>query len=185
MARDTAKMIGRLFLAMLSRLEALNLLSDGSPVKNLGLMMTMYIRQASTFREGSLLEDDDEEKLTKPSFKWEPGRFDDYIHAYANKYGIRLYGVDNIDEVTAELKEVSLPATGEHLWDWPAKFEEFKEDGAFPRLVGGRPAVFGGDSLDITSWTSAMRKKYSFGKKDPLGKKELDALKSGMVMSLE
>lgn len=105
----TAKMTGRLFLGMLSRLEAMDLFSEGSEVKNLGLIMTLYIKHASDMRDGSVLEDGDEEKLKKTSFKWNPSRYDDYIHAYANKYGIRLHGVDNVEELTAELQDVNLP----------------------------------------------------------------------------
>lgn len=177
-------MTGRLFLGMLSRLEAMDVLSEGSEVKNLGLIMTLYIKLASDMRGMSLLEDDEEEKLKKPSFKWVPSRYDDYIHAYANKYGIRLHGVDDVEELTADLQDVSLPAKGDHLWDWPAKFKAYKKEGLLMNYGGRRPK-FGGDNLDVTSWTSAARAEYNFGHKDPLGKKERDALKDGMVMSVQ
>lgn len=176
-------MLGRLFLAMLSRLENMDLLSEGSQVKNLGLVMTLCIKQASDARGMDLLQDEDEDKLKKPSFKWVPDRCDDYIHAYANKYGIRLHGVDSVEELTADLKDVSLPAKGDHLWDWPAKSKSFKKAAALPNHFG-RGAVFGGDGHDITSWPSATRAKHSFSKKDPLGKKERDAIKDGMIMSI-
>lgn len=78
-------MVGRLFLAMLSRLEAQNLLSDASEVKGLGLIMTMYIALAKDMRGCDLLDGSESSQLKKPQFDWGPSRFDDYIHAYANK----------------------------------------------------------------------------------------------------
>lgn len=42
----------------------------------------------------------------------------------------------------------------------------------------------GGDQYDITTWSSAERKKHSFDKKDPLDKKMIKALKQGLVMQL-
>lgn len=176
-------MTGWLFLAMLSRLENMDLLSESSQVKNLGLVMTLYIKQAADIRGMDALDDNDEEKLKKPSFKWTPDRYDDYIHAYANKYGIRLHGVDSVEELTAELKDVGLPAKGDHLWDWPSKLTTYKKVGTLSNMIG-REAAFGSDGHDIMSWPSATRARYSFKKKDPLGKKERDAIKACMVMSI-
>lgn len=52
-------------------------------------------------------------------------------------------------------------------------------------MVGKTPRTpIGGDTLDITTWTSEERKRKSFDKKDPLGKAEIDAIKNGLVMSL-
>lgn len=180
----TLETAGRLFLSMLSRLEAQNLLSEGSEVKNFGLIMALYIDFAAGMREIGLLEEGSVEKVQKPPFQWIPSRFDDYIHAYANKYGIRLYGVDDIEELTAELKNVSLPAAGDHLWDWSFALESYKEEGIIGCFVGNRQEAFGGDNLDITSWTSATRAKHNFKNKDPLGKKERDAIKEGQVLTL-
>lgn len=176
-------MTGHLFLSMLSRLEAMNLLSDTSEVKNLGLIMTLYIKYASYVRV-DLLGELEDEKLKKPSFEWSPSRWDDYIHAYANKYGIHLHGVDDVEELTAGLEDINLPAPGDHLWDWPRALKTYKKEGILVPFAGGRKGGFGGDGLDITSWTSSTRASYSFHDKDPLGKKERDAIKAGMVLSL-
>jgi hypothetical protein len=55
------------------------------------------------------------------------------------------------------------------------------------RMVGSAgnrtTVVIGGDSLDITTWTSAERKKKAYDKKDPLGK-EIDAIKEGLILDL-
>lgn len=140
-------MIGRLFLAMLSRLENMGLLSEGSQVKNLGLVMTLYIKQAADIREMGALDGNDEEKLKKPPFKWTPDRYDDYIHAYTSKYGIRLHGVDSVEELTAELKDVGLPSKGDHLWNWPSKLTPYKKVGTLPNMMRGG-AAFGSDGHD-------------------------------------
>jgi hypothetical protein len=42
----------------------------------------------------------------------------------------------------------------------------------------------GGDSLDLTTWSSAERKAHSFEKKDPLGKEIMDAIKKGEVLQV-
>lgn len=172
---------------MLARLEAQNLLTEGSVVKNLGLIMSLYIKLPESLRAGSVLEDDQTETLTKPSrFTWKPTRFDDYIHAYANKHGITLYGINDIDELTAELDtNAALPAaTGDEAWGWTNAFKTYAKKYPSQPFIGGGKAMVGGDGLDITSWTSATRKKHSFSKKDPFSKKDLDALKEGLVLQM-
>lgn len=169
---------------MLARLEAKNLLSDGSEVKNLGLIMGLYIRLAATMRDGSLLEDNGVEINKKPAFTWKPSRFDDYIHAYANKFGITLRGVDNLDEVTAELEDVSVIISDEAAWGWTDSFKSYSKDYARGSPMGGSKAKIGGDQFDITAWSSAERKAHSFNNKDPLTKQDRDALKAGMVLSI-
>lgn len=169
---------------MLSRLGAEDLLADVSEVKNLGLIMALYIKLAADFRSGSLLEEGEDEKTTKPSrFSWTPSHFDDYINGFATKYGITLRGLDNIDDLTADLKtDVQLPAD-EASWGWDKAFKSYsKEYAACPPVGGGKPHI-GGDNFDITSWSSAERKRYN-SNKDPLTKKDLDALKAGMVMRM-
>lgn len=164
---------------MLARLEAENLLDDNSAVKNLGLIMALYIKLASVFRDGSLLEEDAEEVCTEPSrYTWIPDRFDDYINAYAAKFGITLRCLDDIDEMTAKLNTgVSLPASGGN-WEWSKAFKSYQEE--YP----GEAARIGGDSLDITTWTAGERKEKSFDRKDPLSAALLKNIKKGMVMNL-
>lgn len=164
---------------MLARLEAENLLDDNSSVKNLGLIMALYIKIASVFRHGSLLEEDAEEVCPNPSrYTWIPDRFDDYINAYAAKFGITLRGLDDIDEMTAKLNtEVSLPASG-GSWEWSKTF------GVYQKEYPGEAGKIGGDSLDITTWAAAERKEKSFDRKDPLSAALMRNIKKGMVMSL-
>lgn len=164
---------------MLARLEAEELLDDNSAVKNLGLIMALYIKVASVFRAGSLLEEDEEEVCTTPTrYTWIPDRFDDYINAYANKFGITLRGLDDIDGMTANLKtDVSLPASGGN-WGWSKALQQYRAE--YP----GEASGIGGDSLDITTYTAAERKQQSFDRKDPLSAALIRNIKKGMVMSL-
>lgn len=170
---------------MLSRLGAEDLLADVSEVKNLGLVMALYIKLADGFRSASLLEGDEEEKIVQPApFRWTPSKFDDYINGFASKYGITLSGLDDIDYLTADLDtDVQLPSD-ETSWRWDKAFKKYSKRYATSPPMGGGKAKIGGDNLDITAWSSAERKKYSFDEKDPLTKQDLDALKAGMVMQM-
>lgn len=158
---------------MLARLEAQNLLTQTSEVKNLGLIMALYIKAVADLRSGFLLED--EEEVTDATFTWTPSNFEDYINAYSTKYGITLHGPPGIDDLTSNLdSDVTLP-TAEASWGWTSAYKAYK------RSHGN----IGGDGLDITTWSSADRKKYRFDSKDPLKAPELKALKAGAVMSFE
>lgn len=171
---------------MLARLESQKLLDETSGVKNLGLIMALYIKFAAESWVKDLLDDDGEEEAnTHPSqFTWVPGNFDDYINAYANKYGITLYGLVDMDGLTATLEtDVSLP-TAEADWGWAASFKAYQKRYGHSSSWGRGPSKgkIGGDSLDITTWSSTERKQASFDKKDPFSATDLKNLKAGMVM---
>lgn len=170
---------------MLSRLEAKGLLCDGSEVKNLGLIMALYIKLARELRDGSLLEEKWLDCTSKPvSFRWYPSRFEDYINAYALKFGITLQGMDDIDLLTAGLDTDVELAAHEASWDWDRTFRGYCRRYAMAPPMGGKEAMIGGDQLDITAWTSAERKRFHMDKKDPLSKKDLDNLKEGLVLHM-
>lgn len=148
-----------MFLTMLARLEREQLLKDPSPeVRNLGLVMALYIKLGSEMLEGSLLQGDEEVTVKKssPKFKFNPSDFDSHILAYANKFAITLHGLSNIDELVAELDtDAKLPSTGEDPWGWNDALKAYSKDYAVKGKIGG-------DSLDITTWSSADRKQYVF-----------------------
>lgn len=170
---------------MLARLGAENLLDENAAVKNLGLIMALYIKIASIFRNVCLLDEDKEEICTKPSrFTWTPDRFDDYVNAYAAKFGITLRGLDDIEELTADLDtDVSLPAL-QGCWGWSRSFESYEKRYASSPPMGPSQSQIGGDGLDIITWTGAERKRYNFDRKDPLSAAILKDIKKGMVMCL-
>lgn len=196
---DTLVLVGRQFLAMLARLEHLNLLKPDSEVKNLGLIMALYIKLAATEDIFDFHDDTDEIKKnngTDETFTFVPSEFPSYILAYAKKYNIKLVEATGVDKVIEDLDdEVELPerSRDEHPlsdllcdpWDLKGASKEYVEKHAID--YDGRRGLkthLGGDYLDITTWTSAERKNASFDGKDPLGKEEIDAIKKGMVLGL-
>jgi len=188
----TTLLIGRTFLTMLAGLESQGLLKEDSEIKNIGVVMALYMTLAVQFRQSDVLEVDEDEPKSKKkqtgkksSFEFDPSRYDDYVVAYANKYAIPLKGEEDIDNLaaacdgTVELP-VATPADPDP-WGFAAAMVKYERDcGTAPKR--GKKAAIGGDSLDITTWSSAERKSHSFDNKDPLGKKELAAIKEGMVL---
>ncbi|KAI8258455.1 hypothetical protein K4K58_003281 [Colletotrichum sp. SAR11_239] len=175
----TAKLIGTLFLSMLARLERMDLLKPDSEVRDLGMVMAGFIKCAQAFRGYSLLEDHDETRKSKARpFVYVPSHFDGYVAAYAAKYNIKFGGVKGLKSLLDDVDEdVDLPTEkdGEDPWGFKAALKEYKAE---------RGGKIGGDSLDITGWSSAERKQHAFRKKDPLPKDILDGLKAGEVIGL-
>lgn len=192
---DTFRLIGRLFMSMLALLERENLLAKNSEIKNLGLIMALFMKVATEYREFGILEDSSKEALGPKAKKksWKPHAYPDQIAAYARKYDIPLVGPKHVAALIAQAKagaDLPEPAANTAAAD---VFGFVKGLKAYKVNCGGITAFLsrrakkgttkiGGDALDITTWTSAERKKYAFDKKDPLGKAELDALKRGDVM---
>ncbi|RLM01964.1 hypothetical protein CFD26_108835 [Aspergillus turcosus] len=194
---DTLVLAGRQFLAMLARLEHLNLLKPDSEVENLGLIMALYIKLAAAEDIFDFHDDTEEIKKnngTDETFTFVPSEFPSYILAYAKKYNIKLVKATGVDKVIEDLDdEVELPerSRDEHPlsellcdpWDLKDARQEYVDKHA--TYYDGRRGLkthLGGDYLDITTWTSAERKKASFDGKDPLSKEEIDAIKKGMVL---
>ncbi|WDK12505.1 hypothetical protein CGRA01v4_03785 [Colletotrichum graminicola] len=174
----TARLIGNLFLATLARLEREGVLTPDSEVKDLGHVMAGMLKVAATFRSYSLLDQGARMKRStkKRPFPFDEDSFDNYVAAYAKKHGITLRGVPGLESLLKDVDDsVKLPKEthGDDPWGWETAFSEYKK---------GRK--IGGDDLDMTSWSSAERKRAAFNKKDPLGKKEIEAIKNGMVMML-
>ncbi|KAK4098436.1 hypothetical protein N658DRAFT_488487 [Parathielavia hyrcaniae] len=193
---DTHQLIGRLFMSMLAQLEGKKLLSKDSEIVNLGLVMALFMDLARSVRDYGLLEESNEESLgpAKEKKHWEPHAFDGQILAYARKYDIDLVGPHNIDETVAAADgDADLPAEGSvggkaDPYGFAKALKKYKTQrgGICAFLTGTKSSKtpIGGDNLDITTWTSAKRKSKAFDKRDPLGKKEIDALKEGLVLSI-
>lgn len=152
---------------MLATLERNALLKPDSEVKNLGMVMALYIRLAG-----------DE----MPTCSIDLPDLAGDVLAYATKFNIEpldLSGMENVDEVKALANKVVLPACedkNDDPWEWAKGLKEYQDK--------HKPGKIGGDRLDITTWKSADRKKHSFTKKDPVDKQMIDALKEGLVMQL-
>ncbi|KAI0845210.1 hypothetical protein F5Y00DRAFT_246680 [Daldinia vernicosa] len=177
---QTMRLVGLMFLDMLAQLDGLNLVGDATDVKSLGTIMAIYLKIASDVRSiGGILEEDNDEGGRKTKFQ--ANHFDDAILSYATQRGVTLQGPSDIDEITARLNgEVELPKkNAKDPWGFKAALKIYEK-----HYGKGKPRAIGGDDLDITTWTSSQRKEAHFDHKDPLGKREIDALKKGMVMQL-
>ena len=180
---------------MLARFEREKLLSDASDVKNLGRIMALYLKLTSLLRANDLFEDAeaaadvgynlDGRDAKSGTFKYQA--FDNYVLAYADKFGITLLGPPDIDDIAAECDgTVELPVASEtnpDPWNLKLAVEKYRKDHGTQKSAKGKPTI-GGDKLDLTAWSSAERAAHSYTRKDPLGKRERDALKQGMVMQL-
>lgn len=182
-------------MSMLARLERENLLSGDSEIKNLGLIMAAFMDFAYGSRDYGLLEESKTEALgpAKDKKKWEPHAFDNQILAYARKYGIELVGPDNIERaIGAADADVDLPAPQSNTgkadpFGFAKSLKKYKneEGGSTAFMVGNKNITtpIGGDSLDITTWTSAKRKSRAYDKKDPISKELMRGIKNGLVVS--
>ncbi|KAI0454401.1 hypothetical protein F5B21DRAFT_475259 [Xylaria acuta] len=175
---ETMRLVGRMFLSMLAQLDNLGLVGDATAVKSLGCTMAMYMALASQMRAFDALEDDSPDESSTEAGKFQPDSFEDAILSYANKRGVTLRGPDDIEEIIAEaVGDVKLPSkNAKDPWGWKAALKKYTKD---------RDGEIGGDHYDITTWPSAERKAASFDKKDPLSKKDIDALKQGLIMQMK
>ena len=162
-------LLGKLFLAMLAKLERLDLLKPDSEVKNLAAVMIMFIGNS--------------QELSHYELRF-PESFATNVLAYALKHGIALSELFKVDEFVKDHSEqaggVTLPAADSNSND-PWEFSDALKKYRASKDAGG----MGGDQYDITTWTPSERKASAFNKrKDPCPKSMIDALKKGMVMGL-
>ncbi|KAL5357715.1 hypothetical protein BJX96DRAFT_145065 [Aspergillus floccosus] len=176
---DTHSLIGRMFLNMLVTLHNAGLLKPNSEVQSLPAVMAQYIQLATGWERDGFMGDDDE--LEKGD-DYQATMFAGYVRAYAAKHDIQL---PLTDEELTKAEEVELPeqVNDRDPWLWSGNLQEYSRDYArsySPRKKGR----IGGDALDLTTWSSAERKAKSFGKKDPLGKEIMNAIKEGQVLQM-
>ncbi|TRX97418.1 hypothetical protein FHL15_001696 [Xylaria flabelliformis] len=171
---ESMQLVGRMFLSMLAQLDDLGLVGDATAVKSLGCTMAMYMVLANNLRKSSALDEDDSDGS---STAFQPDCYDNAVLSYANKCGVTLRGPKDIEELIADADgNVKLPSkNAKDPWGWKAEFKKYTKN------QGGK---IGGDRHDITTMSSAERKAANFDKKDPIKKKDMDAIKKGMVMQI-
>ncbi|KAJ9150965.1 hypothetical protein NKR19_g5137 [Coniochaeta hoffmannii] len=147
----TIQLAGRVFLSMLALLGTKDLFTPTSQIKDFGLVMALNMKAGRSYRDDiSLLQGQSQ-----------AARFDNHVLAYAKKHFVPLVGASDIDDIaTACNGAVKLPVA-----------MQTKPDPA------SKSVKIGGDKYDIMAMSSAERKGHSFDKKDPLGKREIGALK--------
>jgi hypothetical protein len=183
-------------MTMLAELQREDLLKSDSEIKNLGLVMALFMDFARLARECGVLESSTKQSLgpAKDKKKWYPHTFDNQIKAYAQEYDIKLVGPHNIKDMMDKADgtvDLPLPSSNTAKADpfaFTKNLKRYKEEqgGITAWMAQSEDAntPIGGDSLDITTWSSKKRKEKSFSKKDPLDKEMIDALAEGLVMTL-
>ncbi|EAQ90452.1 hypothetical protein CHGG_02387 [Chaetomium globosum CBS 148.51] len=194
---ETYLIIGRLFLTALAQLEREDLLKEDSEIENIGLIMALFMAFSRTAKRCSQLLYDEYRRQSlvpaKDKRKWEPRDFHHQIASYASKYGISLVGPHDIDDLVAKAKsdaDLPLPASNTpkaDVFGFAKNLKRYKEEQngltAWMALTHCFTPI-GGDSLDITTWSSDKRKEKHFEEKDPLTQEHLEALAQGKVISV-
>ncbi|KAF7624367.1 hypothetical protein AFLA_008077 [Aspergillus flavus NRRL3357] len=165
--RETTILLEQMFLTLLAELEKEGQLEAHSDVHNIGLIMGLIAGEANTLRSDGFIN------IKKSKAKSYHGQdFIPYLLTYASKGNISLRGPSNIDEIIAE-----------DPWKWGTAFKAYKRNAVAP--YGGRSrTAIGGDCLDITTYSSAERKKASFTKEDPISADMIKKIKEGLVLQL-
>ncbi|KAK6536217.1 hypothetical protein TWF281_000460 [Arthrobotrys megalospora] len=116
-----------------------------------------------------------------------PSSFDNQILAYAKKYDITLSGPKDIAGLIRECEgdtdpeEVNLPVPESNNGPTADPFGFTK---SLKKYKSDHGPQIGGEKLDITTFSSRERKDASYDNKDPLGRREINAIKQGMVFAL-
>ncbi|EED13440.1 conserved hypothetical protein [Talaromyces stipitatus ATCC 10500] len=184
---EVLSLILRMFLCTLSYLEYMSLLKPDPEIKDLGPIMGLYIHSFEQWQDVVSLESS-RAAPTGSRRKFVISKFDSYVAAYAKKYNITITGPPDITEKVAEIEtdDIKLPSCDlKDPWCWTKPFSEYREEyGYHPYIIARRTKSIGGDRYDVTAWPSEERKMHSFTKKDPLGAKEIAALKAGLVLEM-
>ena len=164
-----------MFLSMLANFERLGFLHPNSEVKNLGIMMGLYLELAEAGNYGN----------GKAPLSYDETDIGEVILAYANKYNIVLKTPKDNSALIAKLQtkaaEVKLPLSdAEHTdpWNWAGDLKDYSE------TYSPEFSSIGGDKCDITTWMPSERKNASLNGKDPIPRSTFNKLKEGLVMAL-
>ncbi|KAL2867209.1 uncharacterized protein BJX67DRAFT_107911 [Aspergillus lucknowensis] len=122
--RGTWSFIGHMFVTMLANLEARGLLKPDSEVRNLGVIMALYLPMADELGDVFDYDSDVFDSLS----------FDAYILAYAKKYHIKLHGPSNLTELVSKIEDEfegedelqsELPAPSADPWKWAVAYKAY------------------------------------------------------------
>lgn len=168
-------------LMTISNLEHMGLLKSEPEIKSLGFIMALYIAKFDCWRQVLIDE--------PTGRKFNPDLFDAYLVAYAQKYNVPLKGPPDLDDIinSIDTEKIKLPSCElKDPWGWTKALCEYRKSHGYNKyIIQMRSKMIGGDRYDITTWSPEERKEHSFTKKDPLAKKELDALKQGLVLEID
>lgn len=179
---STLAMIGVVVLTALNKLEAADLLKQGSSIRNIPLILSMYLMIADQYKEGMNSWWSDQIEI-KDWTRW-PNR----IVAYANQHNIELSdktGIKNTDKLVQKFggaicgKFPPKRKSGKDRWGYKRAHKDFTDEYGHRKTFFGRQMVVGGDAFDITQMTKEHRieKSYLGDGKDPLDEMEGPPLK--------
>lgn len=167
-ASATVDMISTVLLTSLNALERADLLASDSKVKNIALVLSMFLALARTMSDAMEIDmHGQSEQQTWPNA----------IVAYAKGHNIEIKGVYGIDEIIHDFDDTNIAdfknKPGPDRWRFKNKFKEFTirwaADGSKKNAIG-RAAYY------ITKMSAAERKKYNFDREDPLDKIDPEGL---------
>ncbi|KAJ6004937.1 hypothetical protein N7540_012736 [Penicillium herquei] len=173
---EFCRLVQIMFLTMLATLERQDLLGPDTEVKNLAVVMGMYVLLAAEI--GS-----ENSKLSKTRHA------SNIIMAYAAKYGFTPRSPRDLVKELASRKikspRLTIPSPTYRKndpWNWKETLDDYKAYFRRP-VYAFKGGPVGGDRLDMTSWKPEERAKYCFSKpEDPLTQTALDALKKGQML---
>lgn len=172
---------------MLARLERDRRLGPDSEVKNLALIMSLYIKIFRNLHDDDLLEEGKEETVklkaadgSTTKYTFNLGLFDEYILGYAKRHGITLPDIPEDDD----LEELPIQAAGDP-WNTAAAFRFYEKKYGKMRGPDDTVPAIGGDRYDVTAWSSGQRAAATRKKRDPFSKKEIGALRLGFLLDFE
>lgn len=173
-----------MFLSLLARMDREGVLDQAV---NAGTIMALYIKLAQASRDENLLDEDEDAKTVADGVSYRPGRFDDYVRAYADFHGIALRGPKGLDELLAGCEVVQLPTAAGNQndpWKFRPALKAYEERHAGHPPPGSKSTWrgIGGDHCDITTWMPAERKNASDSGKDPVTRSMMNAIKKGLIM---
>jgi hypothetical protein len=177
----TAVLVAKMALTSLAMLENGGHLEDPAVKTNAAWIVALYLAVTRSFRDMGLLEDEP----SGGKFKFDPDHVDRYLAAYATRLGLDVPDRrDWPEDETTEMPQTTTATAASDPWGWKTAYNKYsKESSSHPASSGGIKPGIGGDSLDISTWTSAQRKAASFDKKDPLPRDTVNKLKQGLVLS--
>ncbi|KAJ5736113.1 uncharacterized protein N7483_001238 [Penicillium malachiteum] len=183
---ELCRLVQIMFLTMLATLERQNLLGPDSEVKNLGVVMGMYVLVAAEIGSkkrnvlvgGGIITLGSSNLVMMDTKLSKTRHTSNVIMGYADKYGFKPQSPRDLVNELARRKiksprlTIPLPTAKKNdPWNWKKTLEEYK----------GGPV--GGDRLDMTSWKPEERAKHCFDKsEDPLTQSALDAFKRGELL---
>jgi hypothetical protein len=171
-----------MFLSMLIALENEGLLGPKSKVKNLGMIMALFLQLM---------------KKERPS---DGKNFEIYVFAFAILHQVELIGLpkstfDMLREEFLRNPDILPGAVSDSDSDSDSDSNsgsDSNSDSEYPWVVKDAlddymeqevPRSVGGDDLDITAWTSAKRERYHFCGQDPLSEETISALEKGDILT--